>query len=290
MQGTIAAARAHCANSRGDTQAAAEYARHALDLLPDCSSISQSIRSVSTLILGDASWINGNLEEAIRAYAEAIAHRPGSQERSHGGHRQLQSRGCFDRARSAASGRGYLYTRPWKWRSARMGSGRRWPGGSALSLGRLAYERNQLDEAEQYLHQCIDLCRQWEDFENQAVGYALLARLELARGHPETTQDMHASRSKLAGEHPLSTRRLIQMQSDLTRLWLAQGNLEKISQLIQKHGLKIEDEIPYQRAPEYVILLRSLLARNDHEAALVLSERLLKQAEPPGEWDWSLKS
>ena len=37
---------AHCANSRGDTPAAAEYARQALELLPDCSSISQSIRSV----------------------------------------------------------------------------------------------------------------------------------------------------------------------------------------------------------------------------------------------------
>ena len=72
MQGTIAAARAHCANSRGDTHSAAEYAQQALELLPDCSSISQSIRSVATSILGDASWINGNLEEASRAYTEAI--------------------------------------------------------------------------------------------------------------------------------------------------------------------------------------------------------------------------
>jgi len=72
MLGTIAAARACCANSRGDTGAAAKYAQHALGLLPDCSSISQSIRSVSTSILGDASWINGNLEEAIHAYIEAI--------------------------------------------------------------------------------------------------------------------------------------------------------------------------------------------------------------------------
>ena len=72
MQGTIAAARAHCANSQGDTHSAAEYARQALELLPDCSSISRSIRSVATSILGDASWINGDLEEATRAYTEAI--------------------------------------------------------------------------------------------------------------------------------------------------------------------------------------------------------------------------
>ena len=72
MQGTIAAARAHCANSQGDTRRAADYAQQALQQLPDCSSISQSIRSVATSILGDASWINGNLDEAAHAYTEAV--------------------------------------------------------------------------------------------------------------------------------------------------------------------------------------------------------------------------
>ncbi len=72
MLGTIAAARAYCANSRGDSHLAAEFAHQALELLPDCSSISQSIRSVTTSLLGDSSWINGNLEQASRAYNEAI--------------------------------------------------------------------------------------------------------------------------------------------------------------------------------------------------------------------------
>jgi LuxR family maltose regulon positive regulatory protein len=54
MQGTIAAARAHCANSRGDTHSAAEYAQQALQLLPDCSSISQSIRRLILIPLRSA--------------------------------------------------------------------------------------------------------------------------------------------------------------------------------------------------------------------------------------------
>ena len=167
MQGTIAAARAHCANSQGDTQAAAEYARHALDLLPDCSSISQSIRSVSTSILGDASWINGNLEEATRAYTEAI--RIGREARnlhmvvianSNLGD-VLIEQGQLHKAADTYTHSLQLAVRP---------DGQRSPlaGRLCAGLGRLAYERNQLDEADQYLHQCIDLCRQWEDFENQA--------------------------------------------------------------------------------------------------------------------------
>jgi LuxR family maltose regulon positive regulatory protein len=71
LLGTIAAARAHCANVQGDTRSAAKYAQQALKKLPGCSSISTSIRSVATATLGDASWINGELDDAMQAYTEA---------------------------------------------------------------------------------------------------------------------------------------------------------------------------------------------------------------------------
>jgi LuxR family transcriptional regulator, maltose regulon positive regulatory protein len=149
-------------------------------------------------------------------------------------------------------------------------------------LGKLAYEHNQLNEADQYFRECIDLCRQWGDAEHQAVAYTMLARLEQARGNPEAVQAALRRAEQLADEQTLSLWRSIQVQSDLARIWLAQGNFEKLSQFIQKSGLKVKDTIPYQREPEYVILLRTLLARDDNEAALTLSERLLKQAEQTG--------
>ncbi len=281
MLGTIAAARAYCANSQGDTHAAAEYARHALDLLPDCSSISQSIRSVSTSILGDASWINGNLEEAIRAYTDAI--RIGRQAEnlhmviianSNLGD-VLFEQGQLHRAADTYSRSLQMAVRP---------DGQKSPlaGNLYAGLAGLAYERNQLNEADQYIHQCIDLCRRWGDIELQAVVHVRLARLEQARGNTEAVREAVRGAEQLAGEHPLSPWRSIQMQSDLARVWLAQGNLERLSQLIQMSGLKVEDDIPCQREPGYVILLRLLLARNDYESSLLLSERLLKQAEPAG--------
>ncbi len=281
MLGTIAAARAHCANTQGDTQSAAEYARQALDLLPDCSSISQSIRSVSTSILGDASWINGNLEEATRAYTEAI--RIGREARnlhmviianSNIGDILLEQ-GQLHRAADIYTQALQMAVRP---------DGQRSPLAEKLcaGLGRLAYEHNQLNAADQYLHECIDLCQQWGEAEQQAVAYAMLARLEQAWGNPEAVQEAMRRAEQLSDEHPLSHWRSIQVQSDLAHIWLAQGNFEKLSQFIQKNGLKVKDTIPYQREPEYVILLRMLLDRGDYEAALALSERMLKQAEPSG--------
>jgi LuxR family maltose regulon positive regulatory protein len=281
LQGTIAAARAHCANSRDDTRSAADYARQALEKLPDCSAISRSIRSVATSVLGDASWINGSLDDAARAYTEAI--RLG---REAGNLHMviiantnlaevLAQQGQLHRAADTYNQTLQMAVRP---------DGQRSPLAASIyaGLGRLFYEWNQLDDAAQDINLCIDLCRQWGDIGLQAVACAMLARLEQVRGNPEEAREAMRRAEQLDSEHPLPPQRSILVKSDLARLWLAQGNLERLSQLIKKDGLRVKDEIPYQRAPEYVILLRVLLARGDYEDTLALSERLLRQAETAG--------
>ena len=135
-------------------------------------------------------------------------------------------------------------------------------------MGRLAYERNRLDEAEQNIRQCLELSRIWGDIGQQAYAYAIQARLELARNNPEQAREAMREAELLIGERPLSPHWSIQVRSELARVWLAQGNLERLSQRIQKRGLTINDEIPYQRESEYVLLLRLLLAQGDHEAAV----------------------
>ncbi|PKO14082.1 MAG: hypothetical protein CVU39_16000 [Chloroflexi bacterium HGW-Chloroflexi-10] len=281
LQGTIAAARAHGANSRGDTQAAAGFARNALDLLPDCSSISQSLRSVSTSILGDASWINGDLEQAKHAYTDAlrIGREAGSLHMVIIANSNLadilMEQGQLHLAAD-------IYTR--SLRIAVRPDGQRSPLAGALCAGlaRLTYERDQWNEAEQYIQLCISLCRQWGDSDHLTVAFALLARLQQVRGNQEAVQEAMRVTGQLVSEHSLSPWRSIQVQSDLARLWLAQGNLERLSQFIQKNALKIEDEIPYRRQPEYVILLRTLLALDDYRSAIALSERLVILAETAG--------
>ena len=281
MLGTMAAARAYCANSRGDTLAAARYAHQALEQLPDCSSISRSIRSVATSVLGDASWINGNLEEATRAYTEAI--RIG---REAGNLHMviiansnlaevLAEQGLLHRAAATYTQSLQMAIRP---------DGQRSPLAARIyaGLGRLSYERNQLNDADQCIHQCFDLCRQWGDGDLQAAGCAILARLEQIRGNLEAAGEAMRGAEQLAGEHHLPSRQFIQMRSDLARLWLAQGNLERLSHIIQQSGITIDDEIPYQRLPEYGILVRLLLARNEYESALALAQRLLQRAETSG--------
>lgn len=278
MQGTIAAARAHCANLHGDTRRAADYAQQALRQLPDCSSISQSIRSVATSVLGDASWINGNLDEAINAYTEAV--RIG--QRANNLHMViiansnladiLLEQGQLHRADLIYTKSLQMTVRP---------DGQRSPLAGSLYIGltKLSYERDQLEDANQYVHHCLDLCQQWGDVEQQAVAYAMLARLEQTRGNQEQAREAMRNAEQLAAESSISLRRSMLVTTDLARVWLAQGNLEKSSQLIQKSRLSVKDEISYRQEAEYMILLRVFLAQKDYEAAVGLSKRLLQQAE-----------
>jgi ATP/maltotriose-dependent transcriptional regulator MalT len=135
---------------------AAEYARQALELLPDCSSISRSIRSVVTSILGDASWFNGEMEEAKLAYTEAV--RIGRE--ANNLHMViiantsiadiLAVQGQLHRAAD-------VYTQCLQ--SAVRPDGQRSPLAANIfvSMAKLFYEWNRLDDADLYVHQCIDL-------------------------------------------------------------------------------------------------------------------------------------
>ncbi len=284
MQGTIAAARAQCANSRGEMHSAAEYARQALELLPDCSSISRSIRSVATSILGDASWFSGDVEEAKRAYTEAV--RIGRE--ANNLHMViiansniadiLVAQGQLHRAEDIYTQCLQMAVRP---------DGQRSPLAANIlaSMAKLYYEWNRLDDADQYVHQCVDLCRQWGDIGMQAYAHAIRARLEQAWGHPEQAEEAIREAERLIGENPVSPHLFTQLKSVLARVWLAQGNLDRPSQHIQERGIKFKDEIPYHREIDYDLLLRLLLAREDHEAAIHLSNRFLQQAETTGQVD-----
>lgn len=69
------------------------------------------------------------------------------------------------------------------------------------------------------------------------------------------------------------------LQAALVHWWIIQDNLERACHLVQHSGISVDDDIPYLREPEYLSLLRVLLAQGDHDAALSLSERLLRSAE-----------
>ena len=204
MQGTIAAARAHCANSRGDTQfgcgicptsagAAARLQFH-LSKYTKCGDFDPRGCQLDQWKFGRGHPVPtpkpfASVREANNLHMVIIANSNIAD--------ILMEQGQLHQAADTYTQSLQMAVRP---------DGQRSPLAAKIfaGLGRLAYECNQLDDADQNIHQCIDLCRQWGDIDLQAVAYAMLARLEQARGNPEEAQEAMREAEQLAGEHPLS--------------------------------------------------------------------------------------
>jgi LuxR family maltose regulon positive regulatory protein len=282
MQGAIAAARAYCSNLMGDAHKAADFARQALEILPEVDLITRSLRAVSASLLGDATSLTGDLEEAKRAYIESarISQSAGDVHLTIVINSNLANilveQGLLQQAEKIYAETLSLATRP--------------DGQKALIAGRLLvelsqvyYEWNELEIAYQYAEQSLSLCRQWGNIDLQAVGFAQLARLELENSHlNEMLRASHAAEQLLV--YDLQPRYSIWVKSVLARLEISQGNLERAFQLVQQAGINMNSsvgkyEIPYLLEPMYLILVRLALAQGKYDQALDLSSLLLHQAE-----------
>jgi LuxR family maltose regulon positive regulatory protein len=146
-------------------------------------------------------------------------------------------------------------------------------------LSQVSYEWNNLEAALEQVHSCIALCRQWGYQAFQATGSTVLARLEQIQGNAVTAVEHMNTAEKLTKEHHFAFKYTVRVKYALVRLWIAQGNPDKASHIVQESGITANDEIPYLREPEFLALLRLLLAEGDYDASLALSKRLLQKAE-----------
>jgi len=281
MQGTIETARAYQANLQGDTLLATKHARRALQHLPDVDLVSRSLRTVATSLLGDASSMNGDLEEARQAYSEAlrIAQVAGDVHLTIVLNSNIANilieQGLLREAARIYDETLQMATRPDGQESVITGR-------VYAELSQVSYEWNRLEAAIQQVHHSLALCQQWGNIDQQAISYVMLARLEHVQHQPERAHEAIHLAKQLMEEHHLLPRYSVWVKHALARLWIAQGDLEQASRLVQQSGIGIDNEIPYLREPEYLALARVLLAQEDYEAALALSKQLLQKAEATG--------
>jgi LuxR family maltose regulon positive regulatory protein len=286
MVGSMAAVRAHVANLNGDSQTAASYALGALEYLPDSNDFSCSLRSVATSILGDASWVCGNLEEARQAYLEAvqISQAAGNLYMSIISKTNLaevlMEQGELHQAARILAETLENTSRP---------DGQKLPLADRIyaSLGKISYEWNELDEANRYIHQSIELCRQWGNDNLLSRGYIMMARLEQAKGNPDNARQALQTADTLVWAGRLAPRQSSGVHSAWARWWITQGYPERAEYYSRLAGrtadsLPKDFDIPHLQEPEFLLLLRLWLAQGKHEVVLALSGRLLPKAEAKG--------
>jgi LuxR family maltose regulon positive regulatory protein len=145
-----------------------------------------------------------------------------------------------------------------------------------LGLARICYEWNDLEAAEQYGQQSLQLARQYDHLIDRfIISEVFLARLKLTRGDTDGAAAMLAQTQQTVQRNNFSLR-LPEIAAIQVLILIRQGKLAAAAQLAQQY------ELPISQA-------RVLLAQGDPTAALTALEPLRQKMEARGWQDECLK-
>jgi len=280
LPGSIAVYRAGHALARGDVAGTVQYARQALDLVPEDDHL---LRGSAAALLGLASWTSGDLETAHRAYAEGMA--------------RIQMAGNISDVLGCsialadiriAQGRPREAMRTYEeaLHLARE-QGEPVPRGTAdmyVGMSELHRERNDPHTATELVLRSKGLGEGAGLPQNRYRWCVAMARIREAEGDLGGAHDLLCEAERVyMGDFFPNVRPVAALKA---RVWIAQGKLDEALGWARGHGLSVEDNLSYLREFEHITLARVLLAqyksdRADHSMreTMLFLERLLKAAE-----------
>jgi len=286
IQGWVTGVRANLALFSGDLARCVEFARQALDLLPETEVIMRVSARVGPahayLVSGD---VTQEVEDQIAATAAPL--------RATGDLFALLTSMTLlarlqvlqGRLRQAATTYEQAVHLVPEQEMLRVLVG---SAGYYFGLGDLLREWNDLNEASHSLAQGMELVRGTLTVDATVVtlGYVALARLQQARGDYRgalATLDAFAEVASLRHFVPHLVAHGLAVQ---TQVELAQGNLASAIRWANESGLSTGDDLSYPREREYLTLARVRIAQGKNDpadpflqVALRLLDRLLEDAE-----------
>ncbi len=148
-----------------------------------------------------------------------------------------------------------------------------------IGLGELAYEQNDLLNANRLLTKGIDMTSVGQMQYFHSWGQVLLAQTQLALG----MSDGLLGSTTEAGLMRYSGRFVVEvppLSAGLANLWLSQGRIDKVADWVKAAQLPLKGQFAVEREAEYLILARYLITRQRLPEALDLLSRLWFHAEP----------
>jgi LuxR family transcriptional regulator, maltose regulon positive regulatory protein len=263
----LALQRSYAAQLRGDAGATAARTREAQELLgPDELMLSSAVQG----FLAMADWLRGRLAAAEEIFESGIGwwRQQGQVTTTAWGFYCLArlQRGQGRLGAAARTGERAL--------AAAGDAGQRLrpaDGPALVGLAEVAYQRDDLDRASEFVHQGITLCRQFVHTPPLAAGLATLAWIRQASGDRQGAADAMAEAESFS---PGPAGLLNPIPAQRARLLLAQGDVAQAARWTGECGLGPDDQPDYPREPGQLVLARLLLAQDRPDQALALLDRL----------------
>ena len=263
----IAIRRGYLAQLRGDAEDTAAFASRAL---AESREGEWLLTSTARGFLAVVEWLRGRLAEAERAFTSSVAGwQAVGQAALTAWHRyqlaQVQrALGRLDSAVQTSQQALKATVVPGRPPVPAVGL-------AYVGLAEVAYERNELDSALEYVTEGIPLCRQFLYGTSLAAGLATLAWIRQATGDPAGALEAIGEAEQAL---PVPAGLLYPAPAQRARLLLAQGDVAAAARWTEEAGLHAEDEPSYSREPGYLVLARVLLAEQRPAEALALLARL----------------
>ncbi len=284
IQGRASAIRAFLAFFRGDVSGIIQYARQALEYLPEQD---LTWRSTVAIALGDAHSIKGEMVAAYQAQLEALeackvagdiylvmltSLKVATTLRSQG---KLQPTIEICRQQmQLANTNGLSQTGLVGWLLA--------------IWGEVLAELNDLDGAVDKARKGVELAERSGILAGIGRSYGCLARILFSRGDLAGAEEIIQKMENMARESDVPPWITVQMAAWQVRLWLAQDKLEAASQWVGERRLSTDGEstlfheIDYIGLIEHLTLARILIAQGQLDETIWLLQRLLEAAETGG--------
>jgi LuxR family transcriptional regulator, maltose regulon positive regulatory protein len=275
LLGYAAATRAWHANLLGNPQSGIEFARRALELLPD----DPRPRTFAAFSLAAAYSFAGDFEAASAAFAEAAELGLAA------GHDYLALGAMGHQARLQMA-RGRLHEADGILRPALGFATERGDvslpatGEVQVAMGELLYEWDELDSAEDRLKEGVRLAERTGQLGSQVDGYVSLSRVKQAQRDTDGAVETAQEAERLARSS--SVRQfIVEAAGWKSRLHLAQGELAAATSELERVGMGDDDPV-FVREIKQSARARLLIAQGEHDEALRLLADLREAAQAAG--------
>jgi LuxR family maltose regulon positive regulatory protein len=273
VQATAAAVRSLHARLQGDSQGAIDLARQALTLLPEDN---LNPRPFAALCLAEAYRAADDLEAANATFSETA--RLGRA----AGHDYiaLTAMGSLVHLRMT---RGRLREAEESLRQALEFAAERGAellpavGRVRIGMGELLYERDDLEASEHELTLGTELVERAGELEVLVRGRVALSRVRWARGDTESALELAHEAERLARESG-APQAIVDAALWKARLHLMRNDSQAAASELERAS-DVDDVPRSTQDAERISLARLLVAREDHDEALLLLDRLREAAE-----------
>jgi LuxR family maltose regulon positive regulatory protein len=283
LPGAIAVFRAAQALAVGDVAGTMTHARRALDLVGEDDHLR---RAAPAGLLGIVSWTTGDLEAALRAYADCVV------SLMKAGH-VSNVIGCAIARADIRIAQGRLfdamhtYERGLQLATEHGAPALRGAADMHVGMSELFRERNDLETASQHLLASRELGDENGLPQNPYRSRVAAARIRQAEGDLDGALELLDEAERLyASDFSPDVRPVAAVKA---RVWIAQGKLSEAWGWAREHGVTAADELRYLHEFEHATLARLLLAQGTRDRAddsiveaTELTERLLAAAEDGG--------